>query len=217
MPDEEPIPAPTGARARRPARQHAVRAARYAAALGAARGRALHLHEPGAPRRAANAMPAAMMPRKARCATCRCCSADAARRRHASGCSRTWMPGATAFAWAARAPGSSRMPGCARVAAARRDHRCATARVTLRANVGALSGAKHRWRPPARASCPARKPSGRHPDHMQLRLGPRAVQVPGAAHRADDVVASLHDHRRDVADALDVAQQLIIVLAGSRD
>jgi len=37
------------------------------------------------------------------------------------------------------------------------------------------------------------------------------MQIPGAARRTDHVVATLHDDRRNVADALRVAQQLVVV------
>ena len=54
-----------------------------------------------------------------------------------------------------------------------------------------------------------RRMSGvRHDAEVGFR--PRLVQVPGAAHRADDVVAALHDHRRDVPDPAHAAQQLVL-------
>jgi hypothetical protein len=46
----------------------------------------------------------------------------------------------------------------------------------------------------------------------EVGLGPGAMQVPGRRHRADHVVAALHDHRRDVADAAHAAQQLVLAL-----
>ena len=42
----------------------------------------------------------------------------------------------------------------------------------------------------------------------QVGFGPGFVQVPGALHRADDVVAALHDRRGQVADARHVVEQL---------
>src|SRR5882757_1363013 len=42
----------------------------------------------------------------------------------------------------------------------------------------------------------------------KIRFGPHAVQIPSAGGRADDVVASLHDRRRDVANALHIVEQL---------
>ena len=47
---------------------------------------------------------------------------------------------------------------------------------------------------------------------VQLGFWPGAMQIPRAAHRADHVVASLHDHRRDMPDGAGVAQQLVFVL-----
>ena len=53
-------------------------------------------------------------------------------------------------------------------------------------------------------------PCIRH-DH-QFRLRPGAVQGPGTAHRADHVIAALHDDAGNVADARHVAQQLVVDL-----
>ncbi len=49
-------------------------------------------------------------------------------------------------------------------------------------------------------------------DDGELRLGPRAMQRPRALHRADDVVASLDDHRGDVANRIDVVEELRFLL-----
>jgi hypothetical protein len=46
----------------------------------------------------------------------------------------------------------------------------------------------------------------------EVGLGPGAVQVPGGHHGAHHVVAALHDHRRDVADAAHATQQLVLAL-----
>src|SRR3546814_2942155 len=45
----------------------------------------------------------------------------------------------------------------------------------------------------------------------QVGLGPGAVQIPRTTQRADHVVAALHDYGGNVADAIDVAQQLVVV------
>ena len=45
-------------------------------------------------------------------------------------------------------------------------------------------------------------------DDAQVGFGPRPMQVPGAAHRTDDVVATLHDHRRNSSDGPDIVEQL---------
>src|SRR5271165_822581 len=42
----------------------------------------------------------------------------------------------------------------------------------------------------------------------QFRFGPRAMQIPGAHRRADDIVASLNDGRRNVPDAHHIVEQL---------
>ena len=44
----------------------------------------------------------------------------------------------------------------------------------------------------------------------EFGFGPGAVEGPGAFHGADDVVAALHDHAGDVADARGVTQQVIV-------
>src|SRR5580704_19299071 len=44
--------------------------------------------------------------------------------------------------------------------------------------------------------------------YRQVRLGPRAMQIPGAGGGADDVVTSLNDGRRNVPDARHIVQQL---------
>ena len=49
-------------------------------------------------------------------------------------------------------------------------------------------------------------------DDDELRFGPCLVQVPSRAHGTHDVVAPLHDDRGDVADLLDSAQELIVLL-----
>lgn len=54
-------------------------------------------------------------------------------------------------------------------------------------------------------------------DHVQLGLGPGAVQVPGAGHGADDVVAPLYDDPRDMADFLHIPQQLVGLQEGVVD
>src|ERR1700728_1831514 len=47
--------------------------------------------------------------------------------------------------------------------------------------------------------------------NAQISLWPCAMQIPRTTHRAHHVVATLHDHRRNPANAIDVSQQLIIV------
>mmetsp|Transcript_116031 Transcript_116031/g.323179 ORF Transcript_116031/g.323179 Transcript_116031/m.323179 type:complete len:214 (+) Transcript_116031:260-901(+) len=49
-------------------------------------------------------------------------------------------------------------------------------------------------------------------DDLQLGLGEDPVEIPGAAGRADDVVAALHDDGGDVSDAVHVPQQLVFGL-----
>ena len=49
-------------------------------------------------------------------------------------------------------------------------------------------------------------PRVRHDDELGLRPGP--VEGPGALQRADDVVTPLDDDGRDVADAVDVLEEL---------
>src|SRR5579885_3352801 len=46
----------------------------------------------------------------------------------------------------------------------------------------------------------------------EIRFGPGAVQVPGAADRADHVVAAVDDHRRDVPYAPHVFQELRVAV-----
>ncbi|KAG1365999.1 hypothetical protein G6F61_013405 [Rhizopus arrhizus] len=45
--------------------------------------------------------------------------------------------------------------------------------------------------------------------HFQACFRPCLGQVPGAARWADDVVAALYDHAGQMADAVDIAQQLV--------
>ena len=47
-------------------------------------------------------------------------------------------------------------------------------------------------------------------DHLKVGLGPHTMQVPCRLHRADDVVATLHDHAGNVPDPRHAAQQLIL-------
>ena len=47
-------------------------------------------------------------------------------------------------------------------------------------------------------------------DHDQFRLGPGAMEVPRGAGGADDVVAALADHRRNLPEALGVAEKLVV-------
>lgn len=47
----------------------------------------------------------------------------------------------------------------------------------------------------------------------QIRLRERAMQVPRADHRADDVIPSLDDHGGDMLDAVDVGEELPVALA----
>src|SRR6516165_11763282 len=47
-------------------------------------------------------------------------------------------------------------------------------------------------------------------DHPQLRLRPGAVQIPGAAHRTDNVVATLDDDSRNSPDTRHIVQKLTI-------
>jgi len=49
-------------------------------------------------------------------------------------------------------------------------------------------------------------------NNTEVGFWPRAVQVPGAAHGAGHVVAALHNHRGDVADTVEVPQELAFVL-----
>src|SRR5262249_1865307 len=46
----------------------------------------------------------------------------------------------------------------------------------------------------------------------KVRLGPGAMQIPRALDRADHVVAALHDHGGDVANARDLVDELILTL-----
>src|ERR1700722_19060191 len=46
----------------------------------------------------------------------------------------------------------------------------------------------------------------------QVSFRPGAMQVPGAAHWAHDIVATLNYHRRDMANRFDVAQQLAVAV-----
>ncbi len=45
-------------------------------------------------------------------------------------------------------------------------------------------------------------------NHAKVRFGPCPMQIPGAGRGAHDVVAPLHDGRRNVADARDIVEQL---------
>src|ERR1700733_2597885 len=45
-------------------------------------------------------------------------------------------------------------------------------------------------------------------DDLEARLRPRAVERPRRLHRADDVVAPLHDRRGDLADLVDAGEEL---------
>mmetsp|Transcript_16878 Transcript_16878/g.54049 ORF Transcript_16878/g.54049 Transcript_16878/m.54049 type:complete len:342 (-) Transcript_16878:181-1206(-) len=47
-------------------------------------------------------------------------------------------------------------------------------------------------------------------DDLEICLGPGAVQIPRRPHRAHHVVAALHDHARNVADAVYVLQQELV-------
>src|SRR5215207_5164625 len=47
-------------------------------------------------------------------------------------------------------------------------------------------------------------------DDAEVRLGPRLVQLPGAEDGADHVVAPLDDDGRDVADAADVLDEVVV-------
>ena len=44
----------------------------------------------------------------------------------------------------------------------------------------------------------------------EIGFGPGAMQVPGAFHGTDNVVAALDDHSGDMANALRVAQELVV-------
>src|SRR5262249_35378421 len=47
-------------------------------------------------------------------------------------------------------------------------------------------------------------------DDLEPRLGPGAVQVPGVADRADEIVAAVDDDARYVADARHLLEQVVI-------
>src|ERR1700730_1852859 len=47
-------------------------------------------------------------------------------------------------------------------------------------------------------------------NETQFCLGPRAIQVPGALHGADHIVAALHDDCGNVADLADILDELIV-------
>src|SRR5499426_4731870 len=46
----------------------------------------------------------------------------------------------------------------------------------------------------------------------KLRLGPGPVKIPRAHHRADDVVPPLNDHGGNVANPVDIFEQVIVGL-----
>ena len=49
-------------------------------------------------------------------------------------------------------------------------------------------------------------------DDHEFRFRPRAIQIPGGASRAHDVVATLDDYRRNVPDPIHAAEQLVFGL-----
>src|ERR1041384_7900323 len=47
-------------------------------------------------------------------------------------------------------------------------------------------------------------------NNVQLRVGPCAMQVPGIHQRTDNVVTSMNDYRRNVTNAIDILDQVIV-------
>ncbi len=131
--------------------------------------------------------------------------------------------GAAAASSSSRATSASTRASCSRRTARRRS--CAR-RWPATSRTSCCAASSRCRRPAARAnrsvaltsSCVLPGSSAEWPASGTTRevgLRPGAVQVPGGHHRADHVVAALHDHGRDVADAAHAAQQLVLAARGS--
>src|SRR5690606_22336015 len=124
-------------------------------------------------------------------------------------CGATWTHGATRSDWDRRTRGSSTM----RPTRARGSSRTGSS-MRRRLSLGACGpdaeaiGCAHELVNDARLEAGV----ARIGHDAEIRFRPGSMERPRRLHRTDHIVASLHDHRGDLANALHVSQQLIFSL-----